>query len=36
MDLSELTAGMWEVKRPIYDALVAEWSERLQDWAEPA
>jgi hypothetical protein len=26
---------MWEVKRPIYQALVEEWAERLKDWAEP-
>jgi hypothetical protein len=35
MALGELTEGMWEVKRPIYNALVDEWAERLQDWAEP-
>ena len=35
MDLAELADGMWEVKRPIYLALVDAWSERLRDWAEP-
>ena len=36
MDLGELAEGMWEVKRPIYRALVTEWSERLEAWAERA
>ena len=35
VDLSELAEGMWEIKRPIYQALVAEWAERLRDWADP-
>ena len=35
MDLAELAEGMWEVKRPIYLALVEEWAERLRAWAEP-
>ena len=35
MDLTELAEGMWEVKRPIYNALVVEWAERLREWAEP-
>lgn len=35
VDLSELADSMWEVKRPIYQALVAEWSERLAEWADP-
>lgn len=35
MDLRELAEGMWEVKRPIYRALVEEWQERLEAWAEP-
>lgn len=34
MDLGELAEGMWEIKRPIYLALVDEWAERLRDWAE--
>ena len=34
MDLNELAEGMWEVKRPIYRALVKEWAERLLAWAE--
>ncbi len=34
MDLAELADGMWEIKRPIYLALVDEWSERLKDWAD--
>jgi putative (di)nucleoside polyphosphate hydrolase len=35
MDLGELAGSMWEVKRPIYLALVEEWSDRLEAWAEP-
>ena len=35
MELAELADDMWEVKRPIYQALVDEWSERLAAWAEP-
>lgn len=35
MDLSELAESMWEVKRPIYLALVDEWADRLEAWAEP-
>ncbi len=35
MDLSELAETMWEVKRPIYQALADEWNKRIQDWAEP-
>lgn len=35
IDLAELAEDMWEVKRPIYNALVDEWAERLRDWAEP-
>jgi putative (di)nucleoside polyphosphate hydrolase len=35
MDLSELAEEMWEVKRPIYRALVKEWEERLAEWADP-
>ena len=35
MDLGELAEVMWEIKRPIYLALVDEWAERLKDWAEP-
>lgn len=33
--LAELAEEMWEVKRPIYLALVDEWAERLAEWAEP-
>jgi putative (di)nucleoside polyphosphate hydrolase len=36
VDLSELAEGMWEVKRPIYTALVDEWAQRLKEWADPA
>jgi len=35
MDLTELAEAMWEVKRPIYRALVDEWAERLAEWAGP-
>jgi putative (di)nucleoside polyphosphate hydrolase len=35
MDLRDLAKTMWEVKRPIYRALEAEWQERLMAWAEP-
>ena len=35
MDLGELAESMWEVKRPIYTALVEAWADRLKDWAEP-
>lgn len=35
MDLAELADTMWEVKRPIYLALVEEWADRLEAWAEP-
>jgi hypothetical protein len=35
MALRELAETMWEVKRPIYRALEAEWQERLLAWAEP-
>jgi putative (di)nucleoside polyphosphate hydrolase len=35
VDLGELAEDMWEVKRPIYRALVSEWRERLEAWAEP-
>jgi putative (di)nucleoside polyphosphate hydrolase len=35
MDLAELAETMWEVKRPIYLALVDEWAQRLAEWAEP-
>lgn len=35
MDLAELADTMWEVKRPIYLALVEEWADRLRAWAEP-
>lgn len=30
-----LADEMWEVKRPIYRALVDEWAERLAEWADP-
>jgi putative (di)nucleoside polyphosphate hydrolase len=32
--LEELAESMWEVKRPIYQALVDEWAERLEAWAQ--
>jgi putative (di)nucleoside polyphosphate hydrolase len=35
MELGELAESMWEVKRPIYRSLFAEWAERLEAWAEP-
>ena len=35
MDLAELADAVWEVKQPIYRALVAEWADRLAAWAEP-
>lgn len=35
MDLDELAGSMWEIKRPIYRALVDEWAERLVAWADP-
>ena len=35
MDLADLAEGMWEVKRPIYNALVDEWAQRLKEWADP-
>lgn len=35
MELGELAEKIWEVKRPIYQALVSEWQERLEAWAEP-
>lgn len=35
VDLGELAGSMWEVKRPIYRALVDEWAERLEAWADP-
>jgi len=35
VDLTELAESMWEVKRPIYLALVAEWADRLDEWAQP-
>jgi putative (di)nucleoside polyphosphate hydrolase len=31
--LADLAESMWEVKRPIYRALVDEWAERLAEWA---
>ncbi len=34
MDLDSLVEEVWEVKRPIYRALSAEWAERLEAWAE--
>jgi len=34
IDLAELADAMWEVKRPIYLALVDEWAQRLAEWAE--
>lgn len=34
VDLAELAETMWEVKRPIYRALVAAWADRLAAWAE--
>jgi putative (di)nucleoside polyphosphate hydrolase len=35
MDLAAVADEIWEVKRPIYRALVSEWKERLEAWAEP-
>jgi putative (di)nucleoside polyphosphate hydrolase len=35
MDLGDLAESMWEVKQPIYRALVTEWADRLAAWAEP-
>ena len=34
VELAELADEMWEVKRPIYRALAAEWTDRLAEWAE--
>lgn len=34
-DLGELAEEVWEVKRPIYRALVSAWRERLEAWADP-
>ncbi len=35
MDLDDLAEEIWEIKRPIYQALVSAWKERLEAWAEP-
>ena len=35
MDLDDLAEEIWEIKRPIYRALVSAWKERLEAWAEP-
>ncbi len=34
IDLGSLVEEVWEVKRPIYRALRAEWGERLEAWSE--
>jgi putative (di)nucleoside polyphosphate hydrolase len=35
VELAALADEMWEVKRPIYQALAEEWTDRLAEWAEP-